>query len=216
MVYSPSEVASAECVPLVGICDLCGVPRHACMMRLRRVGLHARFHAQGTTSRLARPAFALYVAKDLKAIRALSAYLSPHHPQSFVILYFQVRQSRVTFLSSLPLILQITLNVSVFLIHRQSESLFYKPYFLNHRIFHSHHFIIMRFTSILPVLLAAGVAQAQFGGNKGGNNGQNNGQNNGGNNGGNALALNPQVVQKASNADGLGGGAEAGQAASKT
>jgi hypothetical protein len=47
--------------------------------------------------------FAVYLAKDLKAMRALSAYLSPHHPQSLVI-PLQVCQSRVTFLSSLPLI----------------------------------------------------------------------------------------------------------------
>jgi transcription initiation factor TFIID subunit 15 len=94
----------------------------------------------------------------------------------------------------------------------------------------------MRFTTLMPMLLAAGVAQAQFGQNNGGNNGQNNGgnngqnnggnngqnnggnngQNNGGNNGGNNLALNANLVQKASTVDGLGGGAEAGQAASKT
>jgi transcription initiation factor TFIID subunit 15 len=81
----------------------------------------------------------------------------------------------------------------------------------------------MRFTTVLPMLLAAGVVNAQFGqggkgGNNGGNNGQNNGQNNGGNNGGGGgnLALNPANVQKASAVDGLGGGAEAGQAASKT
>jgi transcription initiation factor TFIID subunit 15 len=79
----------------------------------------------------------------------------------------------------------------------------------------------MRFTTLLPMLLAAGVAQAQFGQNKGGNNGQNNGQNNGGNNGqnnnggGGNLALNPANVQKNSNSDGLAQ-AEAGQAASKT
>jgi transcription initiation factor TFIID subunit 15 len=71
----------------------------------------------------------------------------------------------------------------------------------------------MRFTTILPVLLAAGVAQAQFG-QGGNNNGQNNGQNNNG--GGGNLALSANLVQKASNADGLGGGAEAGQAASQT
>jgi hypothetical protein len=47
----------------------------------------------------------MYVAKDLKTMRALSSYLSSHHPQSLVHLYFQVCQSRVTFLFTLPLIL---------------------------------------------------------------------------------------------------------------
>jgi transcription initiation factor TFIID subunit 15 len=104
--------------------------------------------------------------------------------------------------------------------------------------------IIMRFTTLLPMLLAASVAQAQFGQNNGGNNGQNGGNNNGqnggnngqnggnngqnggnngqngGNNGGNnngnnALALNPNVVQQNSQSDGLEQ-AEAGQAASAT
>jgi transcription initiation factor TFIID subunit 15 len=79
----------------------------------------------------------------------------------------------------------------------------------------------MRFTTILPMLLAAGVVQAQAGGqNKNGQNNaqQNKGQNNNNNNqnnGGNAnvLALNPANVQKNSNSDGLAN-AEAGQAAS--
>jgi transcription initiation factor TFIID subunit 15 len=80
----------------------------------------------------------------------------------------------------------------------------------------------MRFTTILPMLLAAGVVQAQAGGqnkngqnnaqqNKGQNNNNNNNQNNGGN--ANVLALNPANVQKNSNSDGLAN-AEAGQAAS--
>jgi transcription initiation factor TFIID subunit 15 len=83
----------------------------------------------------------------------------------------------------------------------------------------------MRFTTILPMLLAAGVALGQNGkggqnnGQNNGQNGQNNGQNgqnnnNGGGGGGN-LALNAANVQKNSNVDGLAQ-AEAGQAASKT
>jgi transcription initiation factor TFIID subunit 15 len=62
----------------------------------------------------------------------------------------------------------------------------------------------MRFSTIVPVLLAAGFANAQFG--------QNNGQNNG-QNGGNCL--NPNVISKNANNDGSAN-AEAGQAKSAT
>ena len=94
----------------------------------------------------------------------------------------------------------------------------------------------MRFSTLIPLLLAAGVANAQFRGGQGqGNNNQNaqnnnnnqnaqngqngqNGQNNNNNNnqGNAALALDPANVQTASQSDGLDGGAEAGQAASAT
>jgi transcription initiation factor TFIID subunit 15 len=99
----------------------------------------------------------------------------------------------------------------------------------------------MKVSAIFSILLAAGVANAQFGGGRGGQgqgqnngqngqnngqNGQNNGQNgqngqnnNGGNNGGNGggnLALNPANVQKNSASTGQDQGAEAGQAASAT
>lgn len=94
----------------------------------------------------------------------------------------------------------------------------------------------MRFSTVMPLLLAAGFANAQFGKgngqgkgnnngqnngqNNGGNNGQNNGQNNGGNNGGNGggdngNCLNPNVISKNANNNGLAQ-AEAGQAASAT
>lgn len=82
----------------------------------------------------------------------------------------------------------------------------------------------MRYSTVISVLLAAGVANAQQGGGRGGNNGQNaqnaqNGQNNnagGGGGGANALALNPSNVQKASASDGFDGNQEAGQAKSVT
>lgn len=99
----------------------------------------------------------------------------------------------------------------------------------------------MRFSTLLPLLLAAGVTQAQFGKGKGKGNGGNNnqqqqqqqqqqqaaqngqnqnGQDNANNNanGGNAdaLALDPNNVQTNSQSDGLDAGAEAGQAASAT
>jgi hypothetical protein len=74
--YSPSVArsvaASVECAAPEDSCDPCGVPRHACMVGLRRVGLHRRFHAQGTTSRLACRLSAMELAKDLKTMRVLS------------------------------------------------------------------------------------------------------------------------------------------------
>lgn len=96
----------------------------------------------------------------------------------------------------------------------------------------------MRFSTIVPLLLAAGVANAQFGkgkanagngkanagnGKANAGNGKNNanagnGQNNAGNGGNNAAGancLNPDVISKNANNDGLQN-AEAGQAASAT
>ena len=95
----------------------------------------------------------------------------------------------------------------------------------------------MRYSTLIPLLLAAGVANAQFGRQQGGggNNNQNgqgqnaqgqngqgqNGQNNNNQNGqgaGNnaALTLNAANVQTASQSDGFDGGEEAGQAKSVT
>lgn len=72
----------------------------------------------------------------------------------------------------------------------------------------------MRFSTVLPVLFAVGVVNAQQG--KGKQNANNN-NNNGGGGGGNAAALTLLAanVQSNSNTDGLAD-AEAGQAGSKT
>ena len=85
---------------------------------------------------------------------------------------------------------------------------------------------IMRFSTVLPVLFAVGIANAQQGNgnqnnnqnnNQNGNQNGNNNNNNNNNNGGNAAALTLLAanVQSNSNSDGLAD-AEAGQAGSKT
>jgi hypothetical protein len=84
----------------------------------------------------------------------------------------------------------------------------------------------MRYSTMITMLFAAGLANAQAQGNQfkkggqnagqnaGANNGQNNGQNAGGNNGG--LTLLANNVQKGSQSDGGAAAAEKGQAASAT
>ena len=92
----------------------------------------------------------------------------------------------------------------------------------------------MRFSTLFPMLLVAGVAKAQFGGFGGGgfgqgqqqgqqgqqtqqNQGQNGQDNNGGGGGGSDdLALDPNNLQANSATTGLESGAEDGQAASDT
>jgi hypothetical protein len=93
-------VASVKVVAPVSSCVLCASPRCACRARLRRVGLHRRFHAQGTARRLAFLHYAVEVAKDLKTMCARSKKFSHHH-QSLVLPHIQVCLSGLRSFSSL-------------------------------------------------------------------------------------------------------------------
>ena len=75
------------------------------MAGLRRVGLHRRFHAQGTMSRLDWLLYAMYVAKGLKDHACSLSYLASHHPQSLVLQYSRSANRGLRSFFFLPLIL---------------------------------------------------------------------------------------------------------------